>query len=86
MSDRSLIVMMMIGLAGILLSGCTDEERSRETLQKSGYSNIHVGGFDGWSCSKDDHYSTHFKATNPAGQMVEGTVCCGMFKSCTVRF
>jgi len=73
-------------LALILVLGCTDEQRSRDTLVKSGFTDITVGGYDNWACGKDDSYATHFKAKNPQGQMVEGTVCCGTYKSCTVRF
>lgn len=33
-----------------------------------------------------DKYGKGFIATNPAGHQVEGIVCCGNWKSCTVRF
>lgn len=31
-------------------------------------------------------FTTGFVATNPQGMRVEGVVCCGWLKSCTVRF
>lgn len=68
------------------LSACTDESASRRTLIDSGYTNIKIGGFDFMSCSKDDTFSTHFTARNPGSHDVEGTVCCGLLKKCTVRF
>lgn len=76
----------MLMLAALALAGCTTDNRTRETLIDSGFTHIEVGGYDFLSCGKDDFYSTHFKARNPAGREVEGTVCCGFFKSCTVRF
>lgn len=70
-----------------LLVGCTTESRTRETLQKAGYSNITAGGYNFFECGKDDFYATKFTATNPVGQSIDGTVCCGLFfKGCTIRF
>lgn len=31
-------------------------------------------------------FQTGFVAKNPAGKRVEGVVCCGVLKACTVRF
>lgn len=76
----------LIALALCLLVGSTAPDYTRETLQKSGYTNIEVTGFSPFSCGEDDTFSTGFRADNPQGQRVEGTVCCGMLKSCTVRF
>lgn len=78
--------MKKLMIAALFVLGCTDDERARETLEKSGYTDIQVGGYDHWAYSEDDSYSTKFRAKNPQGTMVEGTVCCGTFKSCTVRF
>ena len=78
-----LIVLVMLGL----VTGCTDEGSSRKTLRNAGYSNI---TFTGWSplvCGQDDMFSTGFTAKNPTGQIVSGTVCCGLVaKGCTIRF
>jgi hypothetical protein len=71
----------------LLLLGCSDEDRTRETLRKSGYTDITTTGYSPFECGNDDSYSTGFKAKNPLGVVVEGVVCCGLFaKSCTVRF
>ena len=43
-------------------------------------------GYDAFSCSQDDTFHTGFVAKNPKGDTVKGTVCCGVLKSCTVRF
>lgn len=69
-----------------LLCGCTNESDSRRTLESSGYTDIEVGGYAWFSCGKGDDFATLFTAKNPAGQTVSGAVCCGLLKSCTVRF
>lgn len=85
-------------IAMMMLVGCEGEYRServetpRETdvhaaLRKSGYSKIQEGGFPfPGTCSSGDDYGINFKAVNPVGSPVEGVVCCGIFKGCTVRF
>lgn len=69
-----------------LLAGCTAPDRARETLDNSGYTNIEIGGWAAFGCGESDTYKNHFTATNPNGKRVEGVVCCGLYKGCTVRF
>lgn len=84
--------LLMIALGAFLLilvgmlGGCTDEDKSRQTLENYGFTNISVGGYDAFECGDDYTYSTHFQATNSQGRRVEGTVCCGILKGCTVKF
>lgn len=73
-------------IASLLLVSCTDEARTRQTLESSGFTDITVGGYDPFACGEHDYYNTQFTAKNPLGKMVSGTVCCGALKSCTVRF
>ena len=71
----------------LFLISCSAPDMSRETLRKAGFTDIEITGWELWSCGKDDTWSTGFKAKNPQGLVVEGTVCCGMVvKDCTVRF
>lgn len=70
----------------VLLVACTNKDRSRETLEKAGYTDINLGGYDAFSCSDSDTYATKFTARNPNGMRVSGVVCCGLTKSCTIRF
>lgn len=70
----------------LLLVGCTSPNRTKETLEKAGYSNIQVGNYDLFRCGEDDDFATQFEADNQAGQRVSGTVCCGLLKGCTIRF
>lgn len=74
-------------LALCLLSGCvTGSDEASRTLVNSGFTSIQPGGLDLFACSDDDKTGRKFTAKNPQGILVRGTVCCGVFKSCTVRF
>lgn len=66
--------------------GCTDNSNSIRTLESHGFSNIRLTGYEPFACGERDTFSTGFVAMNPAGHHVTGTVCCGLIKSCTIRF
>lgn len=70
----------------MFLSSCTDESSSRQALQSAGYTDITFTGYSVFTCGQEDNFATGFQAKNPAGQMTTGTVCCGLFKGCTIRF
>ncbi len=70
----------------VLISGCTDEDASRRALMSQGFSDIEFTGYEAFACSQDDTFHTGFVAKNPKGDKVKGVVCCGLLKSCTVRF
>ena len=78
--------LILILLFSIFLVGCTNSDATINTLEKSGYTDITTGGYDFLGCGQDDLSSTKFEAINPSGQNVSGTVCCGIFKKCTIRF
>ncbi len=81
------LVGMGLGVMVTALSACTDDASTVRTLQAHGFTSISTTGFDAFECGQGDAYSTGFTATNPAGQRVSGTVCCGLWsKGCTVRF
>ncbi len=73
-------------LAILALLGCTNESSSRKTLDAMSFTEIEFSGYDPFSCSDDDMFATGFRALNSKGVRVSGTVCCGVFKNCTVRF
>ena len=77
---------LLIILAIIGLFGCTSPSRTVNTLQQAGYTEIQTTGYSFFSCGEDDAFSTGFTATNPRGDRVSGTVCCGLVKSCTIRY
>lgn len=71
----------------LALTSCTDENATRRTLEASGYSEVRIRPKVTTGCGEHDLYWTGFEASNPRGQRVQGTVCCGAFvKGCTVRF
>lgn len=80
------LIAVFVTILAASLTACTDEDRTRDTLHKAGFTSVKTGGSAWGSCSRGDHYATEFVATNPAGQRVGGVVCCGVWKSCTVRF
>ena len=71
-------------LLGIII-GCTDKKGAIEILEAEGYSDIVTTGYNHFSCSEKDQYKTGFRAKTINGATVEGTVCCGLYKDCTVR-
>lgn len=72
---------------GICLAGClTTDDEARETLDKAGFTNISTGDNVFLGCGSGDKYGLEFTATNPNGRRVSGVVCCGNWKSCTIRF
>jgi len=70
----------------VFLLSCTAEDRSRQALEAQGFTQINMTGYSMFSCSDDDTFSTGFIATNPNGNRVTGTVCCGWVKDCTIRW
>jgi len=81
-----LVFMAVFIVAAAALSGCTREGESRRVLESSGFTEIKITGWKPFACSKGDDFQTGFTAINTQGQLVEGVVCCGILKSCTIRF
>lgn len=71
--------------SSLLLLSCSAPDRTRSILEQDGYTNIEIKGYSIFACSEDDVFKTAFEATNTAGNRVSGVVCCGLFKSCTIR-
>jgi hypothetical protein len=79
--------MKQLLLLALTIVACTNESDTIRTLQSAGYSEITTTGYSAWACGDDDTFSTGFRAKNPVGTFVEGTVCCGGWtKGCTIRF
>lgn len=83
-----LIVALLILIAMLVpRCTCTAPEESRETLRKAGYTDVEIGEDRDLFVCESELAATHFKAKNPLGEVVEGTVCCGvLLKGCTIRF
>lgn len=79
--------LFMVAVMSLALFGCeTNEDEARETLEKSGFSDISTGDSTFYGCGHGDKMGREFRAKNVAGKVVTGIVCCGQWKSCTVRF
>ena len=80
----AVLVFMACVWIGITQSGaCSTPERAHRALYNSGFTDITAEGYVYFEC-KDELFSTHFEATGPKGNRVEGAVCCG-FQTCTIR-
>lgn len=76
----------LVALALLLAQGCsTSTETATRVLTAAGYTNIRLTGYPWLACSDDDWLNYAFTATGPSGAPVEGAVCCGLVKNCTVR-
>lgn len=79
--------LILLAIVIITLTSCTNSSDAFKALDGMGFTNIEVTGYQPFACSQDDFYHTGFKATNPNGKIVTGTVCSGIFfKNSTVRF
>lgn len=70
----------------LLCLSCTDDSRTFKTLTNAGFTDIETTGYELFVCAEDDTFKTGFKAKNINGMPVSGVVCCGMIKSCTIRY
>lgn len=68
-----------------LLMGCVSEGTARTTLDDEGYTDVAVTGHSFWACGQHELLGAKFEATNARGKRIEGVVCCGVLKACTVR-
>lgn len=81
MKTKLLILAIFISIAS-----CTNEDKTRKTLEDAGYTGIEITGYRAFMAGKDDTYSTGFKAISPSGTPVTGAVTGGGFKGYTIRF
>lgn len=78
--------LLLIALACIMLTGCTQPKDAEKALMDAGYHPIYVGGYGWFQCSDKDVYATQFKAYSPdSSRIVTGCVCAGYFKGKTIR-
>ncbi len=81
---KSPILYLLVGL--LLLSGCTRPEKAKAALAAAGYTDITITGWRPFTKSKDEWYSTGFKAKGQNGAVVTGAVTEGLlFKGATIR-
>ena len=80
--------MKVLFLAALSLAaaGCTNPRRSLDAAYRAGFTSVSTGGYAWFWCGGDDTWATRFSGVNSAGMRVDGAVCCGLLKGCTVRF
>ena len=79
----------VIAVCSLLLTSCTQPERSRRVLEDQGFTDIQIQPYSlrgHFSCSNDDRFRTPFIARSQNGKIVSGVVCSGIFKAATPRF
>jgi hypothetical protein len=78
-----------ISICAVLLTSCTQPDRTVRILEDQGYTNIQTQPFGPvqlFQCSEDDTFRTPFTAESSTGRQVTGVVCAGILKGATVRF
>jgi hypothetical protein len=81
------VVAAVAAVASGSLLGCeVSDGDARRALEASGFDDITLTGYAWFACGKDDAFASSFRAVNARGAEVSGVVCCGLWKSCTVRF
>lgn len=79
----------LLALAAVaaLLSSCgVNPDKGRAALEAQGITNIEIGSYSFFGCSKGDSYSSSFTGTGANGKPVSGVLCGGILKGITVRY
>lgn len=77
---------ILVLIALLTLTACTDEATATRILQHEGYTNIQMTGYNFFACGKEDFYRTGFTAMKN-GYRIDGAVCSGLFfKNATIRY
>lgn len=82
------LIFIGVYLMAITMGACNvDEVRFDNVMQSEGYEDVTQGKYDWFECGWGDELNSSFRAKNVStGLRVNGTVCCGVFKGCTVRW
>lgn len=78
-------LIVIVGLLTLAACGVNPTDATR-VLKSQGLSNVKIGGYAWFGCSKGDDFASNFTATDANGKSVEGVVCGGFFKGYTVRY
>lgn len=81
---KKLLVTLTLSLLCFSLVGCTQPDNSIAILEREGYQNIEITGYDWFGCSEDDVFRTGFTATKN-DRPVKGVVCSAWLKGSTIR-
>lgn len=85
---RSIVLWSVIIVVVLVVSFSfgSDEKGTRSLLERNGYTDIHIKGYEYFGCGKDEFFHTAFVAKNQHGVDVEGIVCKDFLKDSTIRF
>lgn len=81
----ALLILLLVGLFVLFPQGCTQPDETRRVLNAQGYTHVEITGYRPFMGSKDEPFSTGFRAVSPAGVVVTGAVTTGGFRGHTVR-
>lgn len=76
---------MLLVISLLLLSACTQPDKSTRALEGAGYTEVQITGYNFFGCDEKDSFHTGFNAKGSNGKRVEGVVCGGWFKGATIR-
>ena len=92
-SDDSLVIWLLV--IGVIIAffamicfgpGPGPEGMVLEAAEASGIADPEIEGWAWFGCSEEDTFSYKVSGTNVRGDDITATVCCGIVKSCTVRY
>lgn len=80
--------MRRILIISTLLAACgrVDNATAIAVAEANGLHDVKVGDYAMMDCGRGDEFRSHFTAKNAEGRPVQGTICCGWMKDCTVRY
>jgi hypothetical protein len=74
-------------VALIFTVGCgVNHVDARRALEAQGITNVQIGGYSFFGCSKDDGWRSTFTGIGANGKPINGVVCQGLLKGTTIRF
>jgi hypothetical protein len=65
-----------------------DPATAQAVLREAGFSEgvVTESGGIAMRCGSGDAYYYRLRAKNPKGELSDVTICCGIFKDCTIRY
>jgi hypothetical protein len=73
--------------ATTLIAGCgVNPDSAKRSLEAQGITQVQIGGYPFWGCSKGDNFASKFTGIGANGKPVSGVLCSGFLKGITVRY
>lgn len=77
--------LILILAVAVTLTACTRPDAARRVLEQNNYSQIEITGYRFFMSSREEMYSTGFRAISPSGEPISGAVTSGFFGGQTIR-